>query len=57
MSKFLLIGPIIAMIALAGCVTNKTTTQKPHKAEKVCNTQNATLTDKGAFVCKNGITL
>lgn len=55
--KIVISGALIALIALSGCATPPTQTAQPRKTEKVCDPKNATLTDKGAIVCKNAMAL
>lgn len=57
MSKIVISGALIAFIALSGCAADRTQTVQPHKTEKVCDSKNAAITEKGIIVCKNAITL
>lgn len=57
MSKIVISGTLIAFIALSGCAADRTQTAQPHKTEKVCDSKNAALTDKGAIVCKSATAL
>lgn len=57
MSKIVISGALIAFIALSGCAADRPQAVQPHKTEKVCDSKNAALTDKGAIVCKNAIAL
>lgn len=57
MNKIVISGAFIAFIALSGCAADRTQTAQPHKTEKVCDSKNAAITEKGVIVCKNAITL